>query len=114
MREAIWSWASLREETTRDRRGGSTSSSHRVRSDAPYTYDGLGRVLTERNALNQTHVIQYDDALRRTVVTSAHGLTTTTVQDAAGRTVSVLQSAQAAGTLGATRYIYDDDPRDEV
>lgn len=71
-----------------------------------YSYDGLGRVLTVTNALQQTTVTQYSDSQNRTTVTLANGLMTTSAFDAAGRLVSVLQSS-AAGTLGETRYFYD-------
>ncbi|MGD7134360.1 hypothetical protein ACQCSP_22620, partial [Ralstonia pseudosolanacearum] len=76
-------------------------------------YDGLGRVVssTARSAdgsLSATTITQYDDANRKTTVTLANGLSTTSTYDTAGRLVSVVQSS-AAGNLGTTRYAYDAD-----
>ncbi|AXW18982.1 hypothetical protein CJO85_07415 [Ralstonia solanacearum] len=76
-------------------------------------YDGLGRVVssTARSAdgsLSATTITQYDDANRKTTVTLANGLSTTSTYDTAGRLVSVVQSS-AAGNLGTTSYAYDAD-----
>jgi len=76
-----------------------------------YTYDGLGRVLTVTDALDAVTLNAYDDANQRTAVTLANGLVTTSTFDNADRLVSVVQSSQAAASLGETRYHYDADGR---
>lgn len=74
-----------------------------------YTYDGLGRVLTRSDASSITST-EYNDALGRTTVTLANGLSTLSSYDAAGRLTSVVQSS--AGTaLGTTNYTYDQNSR---
>lgn len=72
-----------------------------------YTHDGLGRELTRRDAAGQLTVTQYQDAVRKTTVTAANGLVTTSTYDAAGRVVATLQTNAASANLGQTTYAYD-------
>src|SRR6185436_20181581 len=55
-------------------------------------------------------VTQYQDANRKTVLTFANNLVSTSTYDAAGNLTSVLQSSGAT-TLGETKYFYDADRR---
>ncbi|WP_304440712.1 calcium-binding protein, partial [Rhizobacter sp. Root1221] len=71
------------------------------------THDGLGRVLSSTDALNQVTLSQYDDAHYQASITLANGLVTTSTYDRAGRLVSVMQSSQASANLGETSYAYD-------
>jgi len=73
-----------------------------------FTYDGLGRVLTQQDA-HGTATTVYDDANNRVVATAVNGLITTSTYDKANRLVSVVQGTSATPTLGTTTYAYDAD-----
>ncbi|HSW23462.1 MAG TPA: hypothetical protein VLJ62_11890, partial [Burkholderiaceae bacterium] len=76
-----------------------------------YTYDGLGRVLSARDAAGRLTLSQYEDAARRTnVLVAATGLSTISSYDTAGRLVSQL-NVGAGVALGQTQYFYDADDR---
>ena len=79
-----------------------------------YAYDGLGRVLATTQwvaaGVTRTALNTYDDANRKTVLTLANGLVTTSTYDKAGELISVLQSANSLA-LGETKYFYDADGR---
>jgi YD repeat-containing protein len=75
-----------------------------------YAYDGLGRLLATTDALGRATLTQYDDANRKVVLTLANGLISTSTYDAAGRLVSLLQSADGQ-VLGTINYFYDADGR---
>jgi YD repeat-containing protein len=80
-----------------------------------YTYDGLGRLLTSVNGLNELTQYQYADTLAGGVVstaqTLANGLITISSHDAAGRLVSFMHTDAANEDLQTTRYVWDDDNR---
>lgn len=76
-----------------------------------YTYDGLGRVETVTNALNQTSVTEYQDAGGKIVHTLAHGLVRTETYDLAGRLVTSVASGGGDENLGTTRNYYDANGR---
>src|SRR5258708_9750126 len=87
-----------------------------------YVYDGLGRLtsttvyneqglpLATVDAQGRTRVTQYDAANRKTVLTLANGLVTTSTYDTAGQLISLLQGT-GSQTLGETKYYYDADGR---
>ena len=75
-----------------------------------YLYDGLGRLLSTTDATGRTTLTQYDDANRKTVLTFANGLVSTSTFDTTGHLISVLQSANSLA-LGTTNYFYDADGR---
>ena len=80
-----------------------------------YVYDGLGRVLsttswvsvsaTTQQVTQQTTLSSYDDANRRTTVTLANGLVTTSTYNTAGELVST--ALGVSGSFGTTSYVYD-------
>lgn len=72
-----------------------------------FTYDGLGRVLTQTDALQQVTVYLYDDANGRTEVELANGLVKTSTYDHAGRLTAVIEGARSAASPSETRYFYD-------
>ncbi len=76
-----------------------------------YTYDGLGRVETVANALNQTSVTEYQDAGGKIVHTLAHGLVRTETYDLAGRPITPVASGGGDENLGTTRNYYDANGR---
>lgn len=71
------------------------------------TYDGLGRLLSTQDALGKTTLTSYDDANRRTVLTQANGLISTSTYDAGGRLLAVAHRDAASLGLGTTQYVYD-------
>src|SRR5205085_2994375 len=71
------------------------------------SYDGLGRILGQTDALGQLTATQYLDLAARDVVTLANGLGTTKTYDAAGRLASLGDTAPDGTSLGVTRYFYD-------
>ena len=75
-----------------------------------FVYDGLGRPLSSTDALGHVTLSQYDDANRKTVLTSANGLITTSIYDASGQLVSLVESS-GGQALGTTSYFYDADGR---
>ena len=75
------------------------------------TYDGLGRVLTVKDALGRITTTQYQDAAGKTAVTLASGLVTTSAWDAAGRLVSVVDGTASVTRLGETKWFHDVDGR---
>ncbi len=75
-----------------------------------YLYDGLGRLLSTTDALGRITLTQYDAANRKTVLTFANGLVTTSTCDVAGQLISLLQGS-GSQTLGETKYCYDADGR---
>ncbi|MDB5841831.1 MAG: LysM peptidoglycan-binding protein, partial [Herminiimonas sp.] len=74
-----------------------------------YAWDGLGRLLSTTDALNQVSVNHYDDARNRTVVQLDGGRAATSVYDRAGRLAAIMVSNGPA--LNATRYFYDGGQR---
>ncbi len=71
-----------------------------------YTYDGLGRELSQTSADGVVTSL-YDDANRKLTITSAGGLALTRLYDQAGSLVSESQTAGGV-TLPAKTYVYDD------
>src|SRR6266853_1616002 len=90
-----------------DARGSATNDPNFTTT---YLYDGLGRLFSTTDATGHVTLTQYDDANRKTVLTSANGLLTTSTYDAAGNLISVAQSANSV-VLGTTNYFYDADGR---
>ena len=76
-----------------------------------YLYDGLGRLLSTTNTLNQVTTIAYDDVNNKVATTLANGLKTTQAYDRNGRLISVQQSNASTSNLGTTRYFYDTNDR---
>ncbi|RZL02851.1 MAG: RHS repeat protein [Rubrivivax sp.] len=71
-----------------------------------FTYDGLGRLLTQKDGLGNTTTTLYSDGALTTQVTQANGLITTRTYDRGGRILSV-QNASGGTPLGTTNYTYD-------
>jgi YD repeat-containing protein len=71
-----------------------------------YGYDGLGRLVTTTDALGNTTLQQVDLQGNTLTTRQANGLSTTSVRNAAGELVSVME-ADGATALGKTAYTYD-------
>jgi YD repeat-containing protein len=71
-----------------------------------YSYDGLGRQLSMRDAAGVLTVTSYDDAGRSTRVTLANGQTTLTTYDAGDMAVGITHGNGLA-VLGTSTYSYD-------
>ena len=71
-----------------------------------YTYDGLGRVLSVRDALGNITTTDYHDSQQSIQTTAANGLISTRLFDNSGRLVSQSQT-EGAAPLGTTQYTYD-------
>ena len=80
-----------------------------------YTYDGLGRVLTETQwvatGLTITTTNVYTSSSSTIQTTAANGLVTTKVYDKDGHLVSVANAGPGSQALGTTTYQYDTDGR---
>jgi YD repeat-containing protein len=78
-----------------------------------YTYDGLGRVLSEVESAGgttlQTTTHSYDAINNKITVTQNNGLMTVSAYDKDGRLISVLQRTATIANLGTTSYFYDAD-----
>lgn len=72
-----------------------------------YTYDGLGRMLSVKDALNKSTTYVYSDSTQKQTVTYANGLIETTTFDKTGIVVSVQRANNAATTLASESYLYD-------
>ncbi|HYD78338.1 MAG TPA: LysM peptidoglycan-binding domain-containing protein [Paucimonas sp.] len=111
---------------------GSTNTPNAANANLPYattyTYDGLGRVLSTnqwlQNGQLRTTVATYADTfsdpadpaaasrvLTTVTIDSTHSLTTTSVYDKRGILLSVAQSDHGGNVLGITSYRYDVDGR---
>jgi YD repeat-containing protein len=71
-----------------------------------FTYDGLGRLRTSRDANGTLTTTEYLDTINATTVTFANGRVQTSGYDKVGRLLSVLESSPGL-SLGATQYAYD-------
>ena len=84
-----------------------------------YTYDGLGRVLTETQWVSTVQGVTttittsyvYTASSNTIQTTLANGLVTTKVYDKAGHLISVANSGPGSQALGTTTYQYDADGR---
>ncbi|CAM3745171.1 hypothetical protein [Parendozoicomonas haliclonae] len=74
-----------------------------------YTYDGMGRRLTETDALGHTTTWLYQDNQSQIISTAPNGLQTTRLYDSAGRLISQIQTdtSNTARSLGESRNFYD-------
>ncbi|HOY69474.1 MAG TPA: hypothetical protein PLZ85_01275, partial [Methylotenera sp.] len=73
-----------------------------------YGYDGLNRLISQTDALNNVTSTVYNDSIRQVKVTLANGLVTTSTYDLAGRLITVDNGQAATPTaLGTTSYLYD-------
>ncbi|RZL03690.1 MAG: RHS repeat protein [Rubrivivax sp.] len=74
-----------------------------------YAYDGLGRLLTQKDGLGKITTTAYADASLTTTVTLANGLASVNTYDKAGRLLSVERrdSTNSNAPLGTTYYTYD-------
>ena len=70
------------------------------------TYDDLGRILTVRNALNQTWTYTYDEMGRQKTITTPGGAVTTNVYDVKGQLTSMTTTLTASSNA-LTTYAYD-------
>ncbi|WP_279237486.1 putative Ig domain-containing protein [Dyella sedimenti] len=71
-----------------------------------YAYDGLGRLVSMTDPLNNVTSYVYTDSGNQLAITQANGLTTTQVRNNAGELVSSTQSASGQ-TSRVTSYLYD-------
>lgn len=71
-----------------------------------YSYDGLGRLLTEKDA-SGTRTYTYNGASRQAIYTNSAGLSVTRTYDAAGRLLSVSEEAASLPAARLTQYRYD-------
>ena len=71
-----------------------------------YAYDGLGRLISRTDPLNQATSYVYTDSNGTLAIVQANGLTTTQAYDSAGRLLSSTQSASGQ-TSRVTTYLYD-------
>ncbi len=60
--------------------------------DARFEYDAFDRVFRTYDAYNQLTSFSYEDTLKRAVMTTPEGVTITTIHNAFGQTVSVIDS----------------------
>jgi len=94
---------------TYDNLGRQISTSQTVQGVARttyVTYDAFARVVTQTDALNNQTTYQYDLLNHKVIVTTADGVTLTTVRDAFGDTVTVTDGANDVAA-----YTYDGDGR---
>src|SRR6185312_5157381 len=77
-----------------------------TRETTSYAYDGLGRLISTTDPLNNVTSHVYTDSSNTHPITQANGLTTTQVRNSAGQVISRTQSASGQGSR-VTRYLYD-------
>jgi YD repeat-containing protein len=73
---------------------------------ASYAYDGLGRLISSTDPLNNVTSYVYTDSGNQLAITQANGLTTTQVRNSAGELLSSTQSASGQASR-TTSYLYD-------
>ena len=75
-----------------------------------FSYDGLGRLLSDTHANGDITIYKYDDASNQTRVTFSNGLTRISTYNKAGELVAVAESA-AGKILSLTTNAYDSNGR---
>lgn len=78
---------------------------------ATYTYDGLNRLLSVKDANQATTTYTYADSGRKTSITLDNGQMTVQLYGLDGRLITSTSYNPAGTGLGATRYTYDADGR---
>src|SRR6185437_874337 len=100
--------------TTYDARGRLLQTSVETGADrstlqtTSYAYDGLGRVVSKTDPLNNVTTYVYTDSASTIAITQANGLTTTQVRNSAGLLLSSTQSASGQASR-VTSYLYNAD-----
>lgn len=71
------------------------------------TFDGLGRLTSHQNALNQTRQIIYHDAQNNSVITEPNGRTETRSWNDSGQEISNTTAIKASSTTRVKKKYYD-------
>ncbi|MGG6463275.1 putative Ig domain-containing protein [Solilutibacter silvestris] len=72
-----------------------------------FVYDGMGRLTSTTDALNNITTRVYDDANHQLVVTQANGLIQTQVYDQAGQVITATESATSTSEVHTSQWFYD-------